>query len=288
MATCGNCGGSGLVKIGEKACSNCGGQGEYTVDLPNGTIIAVTGGRCGRSGSQDITDTCTVCGGTGRTASESLSKAGWFCKEAGPTYRTAIASQRCMRPHMSWAVVADTFQHLTDRLGKTVDEGILETVIALNVLGIETSASCEGHLDHGVAAPWIDIEARAGQEQSREVARLFSRARAEQERLIVPQQEIDALFADAHQEQNRVKRCHLAQRSILLDVLARFYLSRQVPYDVRLVILSRDTTGRARVESQGADFQSVMPEDVRAQRLRAYQAEMQVFTAFLKDEIAHG
>ena len=45
-----------------------------------------------------------------------------------------------------------------DRLGKGIDEKVKDTVVAFNLLEIPTSSSCEGHLDHGTLAPWIEIE----------------------------------------------------------------------------------------------------------------------------------
>ena len=47
---------------------------------------------------------------------------------------------------------------ITDALGMPVDEEIKEAVIMFNTVGLYTSASCEGHLDHGLPAPWIDVE----------------------------------------------------------------------------------------------------------------------------------
>ena len=45
----------------------------------------------------------------------------------------------------------------TDALGERVDLGIRDAVVALNLTGIPTEASCEGHLDHGKPGPWVEI-----------------------------------------------------------------------------------------------------------------------------------
>lgn len=45
----------------------------------------------------------------------------------------------------------------TDGLGYPIDLGIKDTLIVLNLLGFTTSQSCEGHLDHGCANPWVDF-----------------------------------------------------------------------------------------------------------------------------------
>src|SRR5215469_15931916 len=44
-----------------------------------------------------------------------------------------------------------------DNLNATVDEGIFETVVMLNLVGITTFQSCEGHLDHGCPYPWVTV-----------------------------------------------------------------------------------------------------------------------------------
>ena len=56
--------------------------------------------------------------------------------------------------------MAAAVDRVTDRLGKRVDPGIRETVIVLNLLGLSTRQSCEGHVSlagHGHAAPWVDL-----------------------------------------------------------------------------------------------------------------------------------
>jgi hypothetical protein len=181
-----------------------------------------------------------------------------------------------------WEDIAARFARMTDMLGTGIDSGILETVIALNALGIETSASCEGHLDHGTGAPWIDIQAHSAGEQSIQVAEMFMQADKAFEEQVLPEETIDALFAEAHQEQDRVKVIHLEQRKALMSYLTAFYAVRRVPYDWQLAIHPRDMSGRARLESHGADFQSVAPLEMRVQKLAEYQEEMQAFTEFLK------
>lgn len=59
----------------------------------------------------------------------------------------------------TWDVTAERFMKVTDKLGKKIDTGIFETVVALNVLGVPTLQSCEGHMGWGVPYPWIALEA---------------------------------------------------------------------------------------------------------------------------------
>src|SRR5690242_7631903 len=59
----------------------------------------------------------------------------------------------------TWNEALQHFIRVTDKLGKKIDPGILETVVAFNLLGIVTLQSCEGHIGWGVPYPWISIEA---------------------------------------------------------------------------------------------------------------------------------
>jgi len=58
-----------------------------------------------------------------------------------------------------WAIVINTIENTADKEGYRIDEGIKDAVIALNALQINTGQSCEGHVERGISAPWIRIEA---------------------------------------------------------------------------------------------------------------------------------
>jgi hypothetical protein len=46
---------------------------------------------------------------------------------------------------------------ITDNLGMHIDEKIKLLVVALNLMGFNTRQSCEGHTDHSMGSPWVDI-----------------------------------------------------------------------------------------------------------------------------------
>jgi hypothetical protein len=76
-------------------------------------------------------------------------------KKAASYYRNTILHEK-----IAWLnKLRKKVDKITDALGMPVDEGIKEAVIMFNAVGLYTSASCEGHLDHGLPAPWIDVEA---------------------------------------------------------------------------------------------------------------------------------
>ncbi|MGI9059181.1 MAG: hypothetical protein ACR2H5_11430 [Ktedonobacteraceae bacterium] len=177
--------------------------------------------------------------------------------------------------------VREQVARLTDALGKPIDDGIFEIVVSLNVLGIHTTASCAGHLDHGQAAPWVDI----GDPEARPLARvaMLKMLEVDQARSLgALAEERHALQSAADQASLAVKRLHLIERARLLRVLDLFYQQHHAPADRRLIINPKEWTGMSRLESQGADFQTVAAPDERATKLTEYQEEMQTFATFLE------
>ncbi|MDQ2715442.1 MAG: hypothetical protein M3Z08_11095 [Chloroflexota bacterium] len=62
----------------------------------------------------------------------------------------------------TWQEAEDYVSRFTDRLGTPLETGIIETVIVLNLLGLRTFQSCEGHLTHGCAYPSCTPASNAG------------------------------------------------------------------------------------------------------------------------------
>jgi len=181
-----------------------------------------------------------------------------------------------------WQLMANHFAHVTDKLGKGIDTGIMDTVIVLNLLSIHTSQSCEGHLEWGTGSPWVDIRTPGLQEEERRFQEAMKEAQQQREQGQLSKEEIKRLFEEAHRQRKAFKQKYLEERKKAISYLAAFYEGRVVPYDRRLIICGSGL-GTGRIESQGADFQEVTPLEIRLQKLQEYQEEMQAFTAFLKD-----
>lgn len=161
-----------------------------------------------------------------------------------------------------WDEKMKEIEMTVDALEKRVDKGIKECVVALQLFDINTSASCEGHLDHGIAGPWIDVE-------DKEAFKL----RAQLKRLTTQEESNILRKAITHK--------NLKERQKLLILLDEFYKGREVPFDQRLIISSR-ALGWGRLENQGADIQEVESKEKRESNLKEYQEEMGAFTEFLK------
>lgn len=176
-----------------------------------------------------------------------------------------------------WYETYEQVMQLKDKLGKGIDAGIVDTVVILNVLNITTTQSCEGHLEWGRSAPWVDIEDIQADKEADHVLDLFNAARTAYSQ----GQSHEPLFEQAHQAKYEVMKKQLTLRNKLMMYLTAFYEQRHVPYDVQLVIQS-GSMGRSRLESQGSEIQEIASPETRASKLAEYQAEMQAFTEFLK------
>src|SRR6266496_3065265 len=84
----------------------------------------------------------------------SLLKEEHLSEKAHPVVESTLGDKQA-----AWEEKRKEIDQITDALGLGIDAGIKETVVAFNMLGFNTSASCEGHLGHGLSTPYIDIEA---------------------------------------------------------------------------------------------------------------------------------
>jgi len=175
------------------------------------------------------------------------------------------------------------YSEFGDKLGKGIDKGILETVVVLNALGINTDQSCEGHLKWGTCAPWVDIKAPNTQKLEDELQKYWDEAESLSNRG-KSHDVTDKLFSKFHKLRVKLKSTNMAPAQKLLDFLSEFYGDRNSEYKTRLM-LSFTPKGLGRLESQGAAFQEVLPIGQRKRNLLVYEKEMHEFTEFLKKKI---
>jgi hypothetical protein len=192
-----------------------------------------------------------------------------------------------------WQQVATEFAQTTDKLGQEIDKGIFETVIALNVLGVHTSQSCEGHLERAIAAPWVDIAAKGGKKPYQQADVAFRTAQQayinmtnQSQQAHYTEEDIQRLFAEAHRLNREASRPQLEERKKVQALLAEFYQDRQVSYERRIHIQSHNNFSR--IESQGAALQDIAEPEEKRLKLLEYQEEMKAFTEFLKNKYFSG
>ena len=184
---------------------------------------------------------------------------------------------------LAWNSMKQEVIGFKDGLGKGLDVGITDTIVALRCLGINTTQSCEGHLDWATGAPYVDIRGVDTKELEVQAKEAFNNARTEHDANPTNQQIYSPLYEKAHGLRKEIATKHLAEVKKAFDLIAEFYQNKQTPYDKKL-ILSPFGDGSARIESQGAIFQEIAKPEVKKKKLQEYQEEMNSFTIFLKDK----
>jgi len=180
----------------------------------------------------------------------------------------------------SWEEVSQRMSHVTDALGKPIDPGIFDTVVALNILGFSTTMSCEGHFERGIAGPWVDLQAPG-------VNQLRAQMKAKQREAYPDQQGPHPLSDEAKSLYCEIEKMQLEMAQSFLVLLERFYAQREyTSYDQRLIPRMWGTVaGRVRLECLGTALQDIADSETKARKLKMYQWEMNEFTKFLKSLI---
>lgn len=191
-----------------------------------------------------------------------------------------------------WNLFSDEVKTWVDSLGLPIDSEIEETVVALNLLGIPTIASCGGHLDHSFAYPWIDIRQDTSEINCLEIEEesISNQLSLEEKYLeeLYPDfswperwerseaQLLLALFKQKFEIRNQLDALRESPFKSINLMLMKFYQSRVVVYDRILVIHS------GRLQSIGSAWEPLRSTEEREAKLIEYREEMKSFTEFLK------
>lgn len=171
----------------------------------------------------------------------------------------------------------------TDNLGMPVDPGIFETVVALNLLGLHTFQSCEGHLDHGCPYPWVTVI-------DNERERLFNRAwlhvceLEERARAVGTVDAYDDYLSADVQLRILIAGWEAQDRVFewITGLLDAFYADRESQANPARLLVRRFRPGIYRIEPGFVPAMKELPNDLKAVYLERGQAEMQAFTVALK------
>lgn len=135
----------------------------------------------------------------------------------------------------------------------SIDPGVLEVVVALNALGLQTTGSSEGHLDAWRAYPWIRF---------RPVG------------VSAPPRRRPAVVGSGRMPQ--------PMTSQLLHLLEVFYQQHPLVYDRHLVLLPLPC--EETLTNHGAHEQARREPRERRRKLHEYRQEMADFATFLKQQ----
>ncbi len=211
--------------------------------------------------------------------------------------------------------------NITDRLGMHIDDGIKDTVIALRLLGFETTQSHEGKIDR-VAYPYVDIstsktleqyEARRNTYKTQEYKDIEHQIdiirkeinelqESDYQKYLLLEEEENKLFEklddlaiedkiynpeidndeDLKTLKTQIRKEDLETKNHLQILLDEFYQDKTRD-DISLIVLKYSPFGITRISNEGLDLQETEQDEIaKKERLLAFQKEMFDFTEFLK------
>lgn len=223
-------------------------------------------------------------------------------RDLGISPREVQTPEQLAKREQKWEATRQEVREMSDRLGEKVDSGIEETVVALNVSGIRTNASCEGHAERDIGAPWVDIAAdpdmyeEQHEGENEMIRQVAERHGIDPNELWVPEnraaeeeygQRLRGLPLTPEFKAWAEENKQLAEK--LQTLLDEFYQDRDVPEAQRLAI--EKIAYFYRLHNGGEDYRTDTGEltdeerETLAQRLPTHQAEMEEFAAFLKERL---
>jgi hypothetical protein len=201
----------------------------------------------------------------------------------------------------AWREKREEIDRVKDSLGCAIDQKIREAIVGLNVLGVYTLASCEGHIGRARSTPWIRIgaphrprerfidERRVLEETARKYGVSYDDVRGD----ICHKAWVEAMNAAAEKDETPEYKRWRQENTVLFErtarMLAEFYEQRNVSPDLRLVMLA-NAEGSFTIHHGGQDYTldqrnlDAAEKNALAERLERYQTEIQAFTAFLRQK----
>lgn len=185
-----------------------------------------------------------------------------------------------------WFEEIDKFKNKTDKLGMTIEGGILETVVALNMAGIKTSQSCEGHLDRGLAGPWVQITGSTN-DDSRNLNQMmldeYKKAdlvKAQNPESFLKDSEYASYMEKFRELQNLLLVESQKNAEKLIVLLGKFYMNREIDFDCMLIVNGVDSVAPTLI-SQGSYLQNIRNAEEKEKNIQRYRKEMKEFADFL-------
>jgi hypothetical protein len=203
-------------------------------------------------------------------------------------------------------------EQITDGLNKLIDPAIREGVATFRALNLETTQSCEGHLDRGSPSPYIDLQApgeptyRFRGEKERLEALAIKHDLFPEEIRAWPHEEDRAQRAErayneweawtagpAREETPEYQAWDAADHKVRVAIeklIAEFYATRPKPTEGHLLLEHNRLRTRSSLYDQyfaaaldgNANSLSAADRERLRSQLPAAQAELQAFIDFLK------
>lgn len=203
-------------------------------------------------------------------------------------------------PHLEkiarWKRMHERVEQVKDKLGKGVDEGIKETVVAFLANEFPVCQSCEGHLEERSGkmrkiAPYIDVE--TDEPKERFVGESEIRKNIAKQSDDVDKAYWDYISENHIQETLEYQKARIENEALKKnaeELISEFYSQYSQKEPPMLRINSIGPSGRFRIEgAQGFVREVPLKEvDTYSHSLSREQADMAALTNFLKKKFFEG
>jgi len=222
--------------------------------------------------------------------------------EAGD--KIAKEAESISEAQCEWDNASNETEKIIDAIGHPIDENIKETVTSLNVFDINTSGSCEGHIDSGAGTPWVGFSSSNEPAEKFTGETIIIERVAKENGISVDSLKKEEAYEDLYWqtenefEKNGETKEAIAWREeneklrvVIEDVVVDFYQDRDVSDEVRLRFEDIGAFGEFRIisgthDDYERDYEKMTEaekEDL-GKRLEEYRSEMKSFSSFLKDK----
>lgn len=201
----------------------------------------------------------------------------------------------------NWNIMKAFFSEMTDPTGRHIEPRIIDAVTALNLLGISTDSSCEGHRNEfsleEFNAPNVRIEPPfppGFEEEAEQAFELEDRLREEYEGSPKPNRELYEKWNQAAERSeplgDKMSAIANAEASRVQKLLDEFYeeTPETATNSQTQLIISEESGYSPHIISKGGKSINLLPPDERPVILKELQTEMARFTDFLKKKCLEG
>ena len=216
------------------------------------------------------------------------------------TFQPKPESNEAKEKQALWDKTMEQLDRVADRLGKPIDAGIKETVVAFIVSEFPTYGSCEGHVEERFdksikLRPYIEVGLDEPRQRFIGESEIKEHIAAEYGITAEELEDNDAAeraYWDYIHEQDvpetlefleiRAKNEELER--LIQQILETFYQNRQVSEDIKLTIKRIGPAGHFRVTTAKENPKEVPESELEncQKQLLAEQEEVKAFTQFLK------
>lgn len=169
-----------------------------------------------------------------------------------------------MNKQKIWQQELTETRQITDKLGMEIDPKVVDIVTAMRLLGFQTTASCQGHLERITSGPFVKFESPIA-------VKYFKEAEALREERASYRDKLNEGRLETWREMQRMYN------------LIEDFKKTGVCADSELLVVQYVMNKNIFLKCYGVEFMHLSEVEKRRETLSRYQGVMQAFAEYLKE-----